>query len=127
MKKGYLITQRPGKNILGSVPISNNMEILEWFCENISRSFRAEVKTLSDNHTESLKRLFGKANTVKLFEFRTFVFFLDYKGCSFNVFTAKNKGTTIEFVGTYDDVVSGKNNDVFIDFCENLYHLVNDL
>jgi hypothetical protein len=106
-------------------PISNNPNILKYLVDNQLLSYRENKKNLSRNMIEELTIVFGKHNKCLRLVFMTKIWILEYKGFNFFVYTAKNKGTTIELQENYDDIRNGKHEDIIIEFLDQLYTLIN--
>ncbi len=94
------------KNIIDdSIPITNNFNILEWLVDCQQNSYINNQKNLSQNLLKELEEIFGSSNKSLRLEFMTKVWILEYNGLTFNVFTAKGKGTSIEICGyDYKDI-----------------------
>ena len=109
-----------------SVPITNNPNILKWFVDCQTNSYRNNQKNLSQNLLKELEEIFGSSNKSLRLEFMTKVWILEYNGLIFNVFTAKGKGTSVEICGyDYDDIRTGINEKEIIEFLEELHRLIN--
>ena len=109
-----------------SVPITNNPKILKWLVDNQTSSYINNQKNLSKNLLSELEETFGNSNKSMRLEFMTKVWILEYNGLTFNVFTAKGKGTSVEICGyDYDDIRTGKNEKEIIEFLEELHRLIN--
>src|ERR1035437_3516129 len=88
-----------------SVPVQNSREILRWICDNQTKSYQNKEKNLSQNLISELTELFGNPNKTLRLEFMTKLWILKYNDIIFNVFTARNKGTSIEVCGySHDDI-----------------------
>lgn len=110
-----------------SVPVQNNINISNWFIKNSMTSYREGHIGLLKNLISELTELFGKSNKTLRLEFMTKVWILKYKNLTFNVFTAKGKGTSIEVCNLdYEDIRSGKYEAEIIEFLEKLYNLINN-
>lgn len=109
-----------------SVPVWNNTALLQWSVDNITKSFINNEKSLTHNLVAELEQLFGKCNKALRLEFYTRLWVLEYKGLTFNVYSAKGKGTSIEICEfSYEDVRGGKRNSDIIEFLEELYKEIN--
>lgn len=61
-------------------------------------------------------------------EYLTKVWIIEYNDISYNIFTTKNKGTSIEIVGyDYEDINSGVKEKEIIEFIEQLYKSINNI
>lgn len=119
------------KNVVfnkNSVPVTNNSDILKWLVDCQTNSYLNKQKNLSQNLVDELTSIFGSSNKTLRLEFMMKVWILQYKDLTFNIFTAKGKGTYIEIVGySYDDINKKiKQNDI-IKFLEELHSLINKL
>lgn len=111
-----------------SVPVQNNINISNWFIKNSMTAYREGHIGLLKNLISELTELFGKSNKTIRLEFMTRVWILKYKNLTFNVFTAKGKGTSIEVCDfDYEDIRNGKYEAEIIEFLEKLYNLINTL
>jgi hypothetical protein len=111
----------------GSVPVSNNPNILKWLVDCQTHSYLNGQKNLSKNLLDELENIFGPSNKSLRLEFATKVWVLEYNGLTFNVFTAKGKGTSIEICGfDYDDIRTGSREFEIISFLEELHRLINE-
>lgn len=109
-----------------SIPVTNNPNILKWLVDCQTNSYRNNHKNLSQNLLEELEEIFGSSNKSLRLEFMTKVWILEYNGLIFNVFTAKDKGTSVEICGyDYDDIRTGTNEKEIISFLEELHRLIN--
>lgn len=109
-----------------SVPVTNNPNILKWFVDCQTNSYLNNQKNLSQNLLKELEETFGNSNKSLRLEFMTKVWILRYNSLTFNVFTAKGKGTSVEICGyDYDDIRTGKNEKEIIEFLEELHKLIN--
>jgi hypothetical protein len=109
-----------------SCPVTNNLNVLKWLIDCQIKSYQNKKKNLSKNLLTELKDLFGNSNTSLKLEFFTKVWILKYNELTFNVFTAKGKGTSIEIVGyDYEDIRNGEKETEIIKFLEELYSLIN--
>lgn len=78
-----------------SVPVMNNPRISQWLCDNSVKAYEQKKKNLMHNLINELTALFGKQNKTLGLEFFTRLWGLKYKDLTFNVYTAKGKGTSI--------------------------------
>ena len=109
-----------------SIPVTNNRNILKWFVDCQTTSYRNKQKNLTRNLLKELEELFGKSNKSLRLEFMTKVWILEYNGLIFNVFTANGKGTSVEICGyNYEDMETGTNEKEIIAFLEELHRLIN--
>lgn len=116
-----------GKFFLSSsVPIINNRNLLNFMVDSQTKSFLNNQKNLTSNLLEELHRVFGTHNKCIRLEAMTKVWVLKYKDLTFNVFTAKNKGTSIEICGfTNEELRLGEKQDEIIEFLIKLHKLIN--
>lgn len=109
-----------------SIPIVNNPNILEKIIYFQTYSYENNKKNLSKNLIKEMERIFGNSNKSLRLEFLTKVWILKYDDIIFNLFTAKNKGTSIEIVGyNHEDIRKGVKEKEIINFIEELYNLIN--
>lgn len=121
------IIKVPVKIIYDSVPVQSNRYISDWFIEDSMTSYREGHIGLLKNLITELTELFGSYNKGLRLEFLTKLWILKYKDLTFNVFTAKGKGTSIEVCDmTHEEVRNGKNKEEIIEFLEKLHKLVNN-
>jgi len=105
-----------------SIPVTNSRKVLDWI---VNTQFKTE-KNLMQNLIVELTELFGTYNRGLRLEFLTKLWILKYKDITFNVFTAKGKGTSIEIVDQeFEDIRFGKKDKEIIEFLEKLTILVN--
>ena len=124
-----MITKVQTKDILDSIPITNNIKILGWIVNqsmvNIE-GYNANHKSLAADLRSELESAFGKQNITKVFGYRTKIWVLEFKDLTFNVFSAPTKGTNIEIVDmSYTDMHQGKRCEDIIEFLEQLSKLIN--
>lgn len=109
-----------------SVPITNNPNILKWLVSCQTNAYLNKQKNLSKNLLIELEDIFGKSNKSLRLEFMTKVWILEFNGLTFNVFSAKGKGTSIEICGyDHEDILKGTKEEDIIKFLEELYRLIN--
>ena len=109
-----------------SVAVTNNPNILKWLVDCQTNSYLNNQKNLSQNLLKELEEIFGNSNKSLRLEFMTKVWILEYNGLTFNVFTAKGKGTSVEICGyDYDDIRTGTNEKEIIEFLEELHKSIN--
>jgi len=120
------ITHVIGKKINDSVPVTNSRKISQWFVDNSMSSHKEGHISLLKNLITELTELFGVYNKGMRLEFLTKVWILKYKDLTFNIFTAKGKGTSIEVCDLkYEDIRNGKYENEIIEFLQKLYELIN--
>lgn len=111
-----------------AVPVSNNPKILKWMVDCQTTSYQNRQKNLAQNLLIELETIFGPSNKSLRLEFMTKVWVLEYNGLTFNVYTAKGKGTSIEICGyDYEDIRLGTKEKEIIKFLEELHNLINSL
>jgi hypothetical protein len=111
-----------------SVPVTNNPNILKWLVDCQTNSYLNNQKHLSQNLLKELEETFGSSNKSLRLKFMTKVWILKYNGLTFNVFTAKNQGTSIEICGyDYEDIRTGTKEEEIINFLEELHRLINGI
>lgn len=121
-----MIIKNTSSTKINSVPIGNSKVGLQKLVDNMTLAYKSNKKNISKTIDTELENKFGKHHLRKRFEFLTKIWFLDYNNITFVVFTAKNKGTTIEINNvTYDDVRNGKYDDTIVSFIDELYKLIN--
>lgn len=110
-----------------SIPVSCNASILQWMVDNQVKSYENSKKNLLQNLIDELTNIFGNPNKTLRLEFMTKLWILKFNDLIFNVFTAKNKGTSIELCNySYDEITNNnqlKNN--IIEFLSELHKLIN--
>jgi hypothetical protein len=107
-----------------SIPVQNNPQILKWLCDNQTKSYQNKEKNLLQNLIPELTELFGNPNKTLRLESKLWI--LKYNDLTFNVFTAKGKGTSIEVCDySHDDINSGVKQTEIIQFLEELHRLIN--
>lgn len=83
-------------------------------------------KNLSQNILKELELNFGKPNKSIRLEFLNNVWILKYNELTFNIFSTKGKGISIEICGyNYDDIRTGLKEKEIIEFLEELHKLIN--
>jgi len=122
------ITHVEGKDFSNdSVPITNSREILTYMVNIQTSAFKDNKLTLTSNLIEPLTKKFGTQNKTMRLEFMTKLWILKFKDLTFNVYTAKNRGTSYEVCDySYEDVREGKIDKKIIEFLEKLYILINN-
>lgn len=90
------ITQTKGILLKSSVPVTNNIDIMRHIIDIQTESYKTDKKNLTSNLINELTKIFGDSNKRLRLEFSTKVWYLNFNGLDFNVFTAKGKGTWIE-------------------------------
>ena len=89
-------------------------------------SYSNGQKNLSQNLLMELENKFGSPNKSLRLEFITKVWVLEYEGLTFNVFTSKGGGTSIEIVGYESEKINfGTKEKEIIKFLEQLHSLTN--
>lgn len=113
--------------ISSSTPITSNPKILNTIVDIQTDAYRKGLKNISSNLIDELTILFGNPNKCLRLEYLTKVWIVEYNDISYNIFTAKNKGTSIEIVG-YDfrDINRGVKEKEIIEFIEKLYNAINN-
>jgi hypothetical protein len=111
-----------------SVSVDNNPIVLNWMVNCITNSHHLNKKSLAKNLVEELTTLFGKPNRTLRLEFMMKLWILKYKDITFNIFTAKNKGTYIEICDyTYNEIRTGSKQKEILEFLEELHKLINEI
>jgi len=109
-----------------SVSITNSREILNYMVNIQTHAFQDNKLTLTSNLIEPLTKIFGTQNKTIRSEFMLKFWILKFKDLTFNVYTAKNRGTSYEVCDySYEDVRNGKIDKKIIEFLEELYKLIN--
>lgn len=125
-KNNKMISKVDTKKINNSTSITNNRFILDWMVTNQTECYITKKKTLSSDLLIELDREFGKHNKSMRLEFLTKIWVLEYKGHTFNVFSAKKKGTTIEICNcSFADIFMGDHNTIIIEFLTELSNRIN--
>lgn len=120
------ITKISGKDIDKSIPITNDNNILSWLCNSQINDYKNNRKSLMSDLRNQLKTTFGKQNKTSIFEYRTWVWKLSYDGLTYNIFSAPNKGTSIELCSeSYEDLRLGKYTIQIEKFLEQLSKTIN--
>ena len=110
-----------------SVSITNSREILNYMVNIQTHAFQDNKLTLTSNLIEPLTKIFGTQNKTIRSEFMLKFWILKFKDLTFNVYTAKNRGTSYEVCDySYEDVRNGKIDKKIIEFLEELYKLINE-
>ena len=110
-----------------SVSITNSREILNYMVNIQTHAFQDNKLTLTSNLIEPLTKIFGTQNKTIRSEFMLKLWILKFKDLTFNVYTAKNRGTSYEVCDySYEDVREGKIDKKIIEFLEKLYILINN-
>jgi hypothetical protein len=108
-----------------STPINNNPNILKWLVDCQTNSY-PNNKNLSKNLLKELTEIFGKPNKSLKLEVNTKLYIIEYNKLTFNIFTAKGKGTSIEICkSNYEDIRTGKHEKEIIEFLKELYTKIN--
>ena len=93
------------KQVQDSINVWNNRNILKYYMDIGVKSFEVHKKCLAAVAIKELGTAFGKCNKAMRLEYYTRVWVLEFRGLTFNVFTANNKGTTVEICNkTWDEV-----------------------
>ena len=120
------IIQTKGNVVKYSVPVTNNKEIMEYMIDIQMKSYKSDEKNLTSNLIDELTREFGAPNKTMRLEYNTKLWFLEFKGNSYNIFTAKGKGTGIEICGlSYEEVRNGIKKEEIIEFLDELHRIIN--
>lgn len=86
------------------------------------KSYKNSEKNLLRNIIDDLNSNFGEPNKALKLEFNTKVWILKYKDLTFNVFTSKGGGTSIELCNYSDEQVrKGEREEDIIDFLTELH------
>ena len=110
-----------------SVSITNSREILNYMVNIQTHAFKDNKLTLTSNLIEPLTKIFGTQNKTIRSEFMLKLWILKFEDLTFNVYTAKNRGTSYEVCDySYEDVRNGKIDKKIIEFLEELYKLINE-
>lgn len=120
------ITQTKGIVVKDSVPVTNNMEIMQYMIDIQMKSYKSGEKNLTSNLIDELTREFGEPNKRLRLEFNTKLWCLQFKGNDYNIFTAKGKGTGIEICGlSYEEVRNGIKKEEIMEFLDELHRIIN--
>jgi hypothetical protein len=120
------IIKTKGILLKNSVPVTNNVEILQYIIDIQMNSYKNGKKSLSANLIPELTNAFGAANKRMRLEYLTSVWCLQFKGIDYNVFSANNKGTGIEICGfSYEQVRNGDKKEEIKEFLDELYKKLN--
>lgn len=122
-----MIVKVKTKQVQDSISTWNNSDILEYTNELSLKAYEQNKKALTSNLRVELEKAFGKCNRALRLEYYTRVWVLEFRGLVFNVFTAKDKGTSIEVVNkTFEEVrASGTTLEKNIkDFMDQLFYTV---
>ena len=124
MSNSEEIVHVDGKIVNNSLPVACNRKISQWLIDKSMTS--RNDKNLYQNLILELTELFGAQNKTLRLEFMTKLWILKYKDLTFNVFTAKGKGTSIEVCDLeYEDIRVHKYEKDIIDFLKKLHELIN--
>jgi hypothetical protein len=120
------IIQTKGNVVKDSVPVTNNKEIMEYMIDIQMKSYKNDEKNLTSNLIDELTSEFGVPNKTMRLEYNTKLWFLEFKGNNYNIFTAKGKGTGIEICGlSYEEVRNGIKKEEIMEFLDELHRIVN--
>lgn len=120
------IKKLEGRNIPGSVPITNNPAVLNHLVNDMIGLRKEGRKNLFSDIRSEMERVFGPSNRGMRLEFMTRVWKLEYRGLHFNIFSAKSKGTSIEICGyDYEEIRAGAKEKEIIEFTNKLEKLIN--
>lgn len=96
--------------------------------DNQVNSYKSSQKNLLRNLIDDLTHIFGDPNKVIRLEFNNEVWILRYKDLTFNIFTSKGGGTSIELCNYSDEQIrSGERQEDIIDFLKELHKKINNL
>ena len=101
-----------------STPVENYKGVLQFICDDFKRSIK-----LTTYLKEELTKIFGKHNTRFKGEFFYYVWIVEFGGETFQIFTAKGKGTQFSIVAEYKDDKSK----VCIDFLKKMEELLDSV
>jgi hypothetical protein len=119
---------KPQINISSSTPITCNPKILNTIVNIQTDAYLKGLKNISSNLIDELTLLFGDSNKTLRLEYLTKVWIVEYNDVSYNIFTAKGKGTSIEIIGyDFNSINSGVKEKEIIDFIEHLYKEINNI
>jgi len=102
----------------------NNIEILNFYSDNISDSIKNNRIGLSTNISDNLTEIFGKHNLSKRLEYNTKIWILNAYDLEFVLFCSK-RGTDIAICDSWENVSSGKNEIEILSFLTKIYELIN--
>lgn len=105
-----------------SLPITCNSKILQHIVDIQTKSYINKTKSLSVSLDDELYNLFGKETCVLV---NQKCYCLEYNNLTYNVFTKKGKGTSIEVNLTYEDLNKRKNVKNILEFLKELYKSIN--
>jgi hypothetical protein len=88
------------KEVLDSIPIENNFNILSWICYQIPHE---DGHLLNRNNKNYFKKILGKQYTTMNLEFRNWIWVIDFKEISFNIFCS-TRGSSYEIIGKIEDL-----------------------
>jgi len=113
--------------VLKSIKVENNRNILNWFVDvQQLMAIKSGGKLLTNDLREELTTLFGKRIKTIQLENRTSIWILKYDDLTFNIYSAKNRGTDIEICNVeYDQVNDKKLENKIINFLTELNKLIN--
>jgi hypothetical protein len=118
-----IITQE----IQNSIPLQNNFEILSFMVDNFKDAYVNNKKNLSSYLAEDLTRIFQKHNKILMLEKSTKVWVISYEDLTFNIFTAKGKGTNYEVIGEDYKILQKKEiKEKCLTFLKELYKKINE-
>lgn len=93
------------KKIQESVAIENNVNLLLWVVNELPFE---DQHLLNRNNKFYFKIIFGKQYTVMNLEYRNWIWVVNFKSCSFNLFCSF-RGTSCELIGEREDLFSKEN------------------
>ena len=111
-----------------SSPVANSRKVMDYMCDLITDGIKNDKKLLTDHLAHELKTLFGKHVGSLRGEFFQRIWTLDYLGLSYNIYTAKGKGTSIELQGiSSEEIRNGAYDERIIAFLDELYTQINNI
>jgi len=115
-----MITINDSTNV--SLPITCSRGVLTWVIETHQMDcFRNNKPSLMSDLRKELTNTFGEQVKTITGEFRNKLWVLEHNGLVYNVFSASNKGTSIEVCKTFEEIRSGVHDTHIIGFLMELH------
>lgn len=79
-----------------TIPVESNRKILNYFVKRGSENFELNKKRLQSDLRKEFKSKLGRQDNVFNGEFTHYIWYVEYEGLKFKIFSAKDKGTSYE-------------------------------
>lgn len=109
-----------------TVPVENNPKILNYLVEKATKNYELNKKPLQSDLRKEFKNKLGHHDNIFTGEYTHYIWYVEYDGLKFKIFSAKGGGTVYEFCDfSYDDIRIGdetlmKRIIAFLDEIDNL-------